>query len=290
MNNPRNQAFRQLFSGAPFACLGAHDPMSAKIAESVGAKALYISGFSASAVLAGEPDMGVLSQTEMAGHIRRIAAATNLPIFADADTGYGGPMNAARTIIQWEQAGASALHLEDQVIDKRCGHFAGKRLVETEEMKEKIAAMLEARHNDDFFVVARTDAIAVDGIDSAVQRLATYAECGVDGLYADAPENMEHLEILGRELASFNKPLLFNMVRSGKSPVVRLDELAALGFHYALCPVEPVLACHKTMTEVMKRFMETGTTDAIADAMTPFEDFTGFLQTHSELSKFGVWS
>lgn len=269
--------FRRLFGQGPFVCMGAHDPLTARIAEAAGAKALYVSGFALSAVIAGAPDFGVLTQTEMFEAIRRICRVISLPVFADADTGYGGPLEARRTIELWEEAGAAALHLEDQEAPKKCGHFAGKRLIPTGDMVQKLRAMLDARRDPGFFVIARTDAIAVEGIDKAIERLRAYAATGADALYADAPESIEHMKALSNGLSDLGLPILFNMVRSGKSPVVTMQEAARLGFSFALCPVESMLTAHRAVTEMMRRFLAEQTTDAIADGLTPFEEFNRFI-------------
>jgi methylisocitrate lyase len=261
----------------PFVCLGAHDAVTAMLAEQAGAKAIYVSGFAASAIIAGQPDFGVLTQTEMFEHIRRICRVTTLPVFADADTGYGGVHDARRTIALWEEAGASVLHLEDQAMPKKCGHFAGKQLVPAEEMRRKLRAMLEARRDPDFFIVARTDAVAVSGLDDAIRRLQSYAEVGADGLYVDAPDSVEQLKEISRRLKPLGKPLLFNMARSGKSPYLSLKDVYDLGFDYALCPIEPLFAMHKAVKEMMEIFMREGSTNAIADRLTPFDEFNRFV-------------
>ncbi|MFM0500237.1 isocitrate lyase/PEP mutase family protein [Paraburkholderia caffeinilytica] len=273
----RSARFRELLRSPPFVCLGAHDAVTAKLAEQAGAKAIYVSGFAASAIVAGQPDVGLLTQTEMFDHIRRICRVTSLPVFADADTGYGGILDVQRTIRLWEEAGASVLHLEDQAVPKKCGHFAGKQVIPTEEMQAKLRAMLAARTDPDFFVVARTDAIAVTGLNDAIERLTAYAEAGADGLYADAPESIEQMQELVRRLKPLGKPILFNMARSGKSPYLTLDQVYTLGFDYALCPIEPMFAMHKAVKEMMEIFMREGSTDAVADRMTSFEDFNRFV-------------
>ena len=278
MGQSRSARFRELLEKPPFVCLGAHDAVTAKLAEQAGAPAIYVSGFVASAIVAGQPDFGVLTQTEMFEHIRRICRVTTVPVFADADTGYGGPLDAQRTIQLWEEAGASVLHLEDQAMPKKCGHFAGKELIPAEEMQQKLRAMLEARHDPDFFVVARTDAMGVTDLDDAIRRLTSYAAVGADGLYVDAPRSVEQLKEIARRLKPLGKPLLFNMVRSGKSPYLSLKEVYELGFDYALCPVEPMLAMHKAVKEMMETFMSAGcTTNAIADRLTSFEEFNEFI-------------
>jgi methylisocitrate lyase len=257
--------------------MGAHDAVTAKLAEQAGAPAIYVSGFAASAIVAGQPDFGVLSQTEMFEHIRRICRVTSIPVFADADTGYGGVLDAQRTMALWEESGASVLHLEDQAVPKKCGHFAGKQLVAPEEMQQKLRAMLEARRDPDFFIVARTDAVAVTGLDDAIARLKLYAAVGADGLYVDAPESVEQLREISRQLKPLGKPLLFNMARSGKSPYLSLKEVYELGFDYALCPIEPMFAMHKAVKEMMEIMMREGSTNAIADRLTSFEDFNNFV-------------
>lgn len=278
MSETRSARFRELLKKPPFICLGAHDAVTAKLAEHAGAPAIYVSGFVASAIVAGQPDFGVLTQTEMFDHIRRICRATTVPVFADADTGYGGPLAAQRTIELWEEAGASVLHLEDQASPKKCGHFAGKQLIPAEEMQHKLRAMLEARRDPDFFVVARTDAMGVTDLDDAIKRLTGYAAVGADGLYVDAPRSIDQLKEIARRLKPLGKPLLFNMVRSGKSPCLTLKEVYDLGFDYAICPIEPMLAMHKAVKETMEAFMRAGcSTDAIAERLTPFEDFTDFI-------------
>ncbi|HVY06551.1 MAG TPA: isocitrate lyase/PEP mutase family protein [Burkholderiales bacterium] len=274
----RSRRFRELLKQPPFVCMGAHDAVTARLAEQAGAPAIYVSGFAASAIVAGQPDFGVLTQTEMFEHIRRICRATSLPVFADADTGYGGVLEAQRTIRLWEEAGASVLHLEDQAMPKKCGHFAGKQLVPAEEMRQKLRAMLEARSDPDFFVVARTDAVAVTGLDDAIKRLESYAQVGADGLYVDAPESVDQLKEISRRLKPLGKPLLFNMARSGKSPYLSLKEVHELGFDYALCPIEPLFAMHKAVKEMMQTFLREGcSTNAIADRLTPFDEFNRFV-------------
>jgi 2-methylisocitrate lyase-like PEP mutase family enzyme len=274
----RSARFRELLRSPPFVCLGAHDAVTAKLAERAGAPAIYVSGFVASAIVAGAPDFGVLTQTEMFDHIRRICRVTSVPVFADADTGYGGVLEAQRTIELWEEADASVLHIEDQAMPKKCGHFSGKQLIPAEEMRQKLRAMLAARSDPDCFVVARTDAMGVTDLDDAIARLESYAAVGVDGLYVDAPRSVEQLAEISRRLKPLGLPLLFNMVRSGKSPYLTLREVYELGFDYAICPVEPMLAMHKAVKEMMETFMREGcSTNAIADRLTPFDEFNEFI-------------
>lgn len=264
--------------GSPFICMGAFDAITAKLAEAAGAKALFVSGFVACGIEAGEPDLGALSQRDMFEHIRRVCRATRLPVFADADTGYGGMLDVQRTIRLWEEAGASCLHLEDQALPKKCGHFEGKQLINRHEMVQKLRAMVAARQDPDFFIVGRTDAVAVNGLDDAIARLIAYAEAGADGLYADALESVDQMQDLVRHLKPLGKPLLFNMVTSGKSPLLTLQELGDIGFDFALCPVEPLLAMHKAVKDMMETFLASGgDTRAIAHLLTPFETYNEFV-------------
>ncbi len=286
----RAARFRALFQAPPFLCLGAHDAVTAMLAEQAGAPAIYVSGYAASAIVAGQPDFGVLSQTEMFEHIRRICRVTSIPVFADADAGYGGVLDVQRTIRLWEEAGASALHLEDQATPKKCGHFAGKQLIPREEMQQKLRAMLDARRDPDFFVVARTDAVAVTGLDDAIERLEAYAAVGADGLYVDAPESVEQLREIARRLRPLGKPLLFNMARSGKSPFLSLKEVHALGFDYALCPIEPLFAMHKAVKEMMEIFLREGSTNAVADRLTSFDEFNRFVGLPDLLERDGKYA
>lgn len=279
----RSARFRALFNEGPFVCMGAHDALTAKIAEEAGAKAIYISGFAASAIVAGAPDTGVLTRQEMYDHIRRVHRGTSLPLFADADTGYGDIDDAVKTMQMWEEAGASALHLEDQQMPKKCGHFPGKELVTPEEMVAKIEAMLAARKDPDFFFVARTDAIAVTGLQDAISRLEAYAEAGADGLYADAPESIEQMQELAQAIKPLGKPLLFNMARSGKSPVLTMDEACELGFDYCLCPIEPMLTVHKAVGDMMRSFMAAPSTETIASGMTEFHEFNRFVGEETDV-------
>lgn len=276
--NLRSVRFRELFKNGPFVCMGAHDAISAKLAEQAGAPAIFVSGFVASAVIAGKADIGILTQTEMFEHIRQICRASTVPVFADADTGYGGILDVQRTMELWEEAGASCLHIEDQALPKKCGHFAGKQLISKKEMKLKLRAMLAARRDPNFFIVARSDAIAVTGLDDALDRLEAYAEEGADGLYVDAPESMEQLHEIGRRLRPLGKPVLFNMARSGKTPFLSLKEVHELGFSFAICPIEPMLAMHKAVKEMMETFMNGGcSTNVIADRITSFHEFNQFV-------------
>ncbi len=278
-------SFRALLAGSTVSCMGVYDAMTALLAQEAGAKALYISGFAAAAVSAGVPDVGLISQAEMAEHIRRICRATRLPVIADADTGYGGVLNAQRTVQLWEEAGAAGLHIEDQVYPKRCGHIAGKEVIPAAEMVQKIKGALDARKSPDFFIIARTDAVAVTGLADAIARCKAYAAAGADALFVDAPESEQQLMTINQELKSLGKPLLFNSARTGKSPFLTEQRLRELGFTIVIYPVEAMLAAHAAAKAVMRSILETGGTDTAAASMTTFQAFNDFIGLQQHLDR-----
>ncbi len=278
-------SFRALLDGSTVGCMGVYDAMTALLAQEAGAKALYISGFAAAAVSAGVPDVGLISQAEMAEHIRRICRATRLPVIADADTGYGGVLNAQRTVQLWEEAGAAGLHIEDQVYPKRCGHIAGKEVIPAAEMVQKIKGALDARSSPDFFIIARTDAVSVTGLADAIARCKAYAAAGADALFVDAPESEHQLRTINQELKSLGKPLLFNSARTGKSPFLTEQRLRELGFTIVIYPVEAMLAAHAAAKAVMRSILETGGTDTAAASMTTFQAFNDFIGLQRHLDR-----
>lgn len=259
--------------------MGAYDALSALLIEQAGYECIYLGGFAAASSMLGVPDLGILTLPEMEDHIRRISAVTTKPILADADNGHGNSVNVSRTIAMFEAAGASGVHMEDQVLPKKCGHVAGKVLVPIDDMVNKLKAAQAARADKDFVIVARTDAIAVDGIDAAIDRAKRYADVGADALFLDAPESMEHLEKIGKELASTGKPLVFNAASTGKTPTPSIEECRALGFHVILYPIEPLLAAMDGARALMKAIRETGELTALRSRMATFteiKDVLGF--------------
>lgn len=273
----RAEALRRLMSAPPVLCLGVYDAMTSKLAEAAGAKALYVSGYAASAVRLGEPDLGLISQTEMADHIGRICGATSLPVIADSDTGYGGIAAAERTVRLWEQAGAAGLHMEDQVFPKRCGHVTGKQVIPTREMVLKLKAACAARTDPDFVIISRTDAIAVTGLADALDRCKAYADAGADVLFLDAPESEAQLVAIDAALRPLGKPLLFNSARTLKSPVLPARRLAELGYGVVIFPIEALMAAHKLLGGFYRSLAADGDTEALASQMTTFRDFNEFI-------------
>ncbi|MDO9406309.1 MAG: isocitrate lyase/PEP mutase family protein [Polaromonas sp.] len=283
MNAPRK--FRELLAAGPVACIGAYDGLSARWIDTSGARAVYISGFAAAAAAFGYADLGIVSQTEMAEHIRRICRCTSLPVIADADTGFGGALNVERTVQEWERAGAAGLHLEDQGFPKRCGHVAGKTLIPADEMVLKVKAALAARENPDFFIIARTDAIAVNGLADAIDRCKRYADAGADGIFVDAPESVEQLKEIHEALKGLGKPLVYNSARTGKSPVLTEQQLAGLGYPIVLYPIEGLLASHQAMRAVLTDIMAAGTTEVAVDRMAGFRDINTLVGLEQHLQR-----
>ncbi|MFN0027319.1 MAG: oxaloacetate decarboxylase, partial [Acidimicrobiales bacterium] len=227
----------------PLLAAGAYDALSARLVELAGFEAVYMTGFGASASLLGRPDVGLLSGTEMAAHAARLCAAVGVPVIADADTGYGNPLNVIRTVQDYERAGVAALHLEDQASPKKCGHLAGKVLVPAAEHAARIRAACAARTDPDLVIIARTDARAVEGLGPALDRARRYADAGADVLFVEAPQTLEEIAEVARVLGGY--PLLFNWVEGGRTPPVSLEQLRSFGFRVVIFPVSTLLSASR---------------------------------------------
>lgn len=220
---------------------GAYDALSAKIAAKAGAKCVYMSGFGVAGSLLGVPDIGLVSASEMIERVRALAAAcAPVPLIADGDNGYGGPLNVERLVRAYEQAGAAAIQLEDQVIPKRCGHMDGKEIVDRAEAAMKIKAAAGARNDKDFVIIARTDAISVSGLDEALHRGDAFLKAGADILFIEAPRSEADLRAIAERFRGV--PLLANMVEGGKTPVLDVKALAQMGYRLILYPISALLA------------------------------------------------
>lgn len=267
---------RELLEGAePVLAPGAFDALSARIVESAGFGAVYMTGFGTSAALLGRPDVGLLTETEMVENARRIVAAVNIPVIADADTGYGNPINVVRTIRDYERAGVAALHLEDQVTPKKCGHMERKQLIGAAEMVAKIHAAVAARSNGDFLIIARTDARAVEGFAAALDRAERYRDAGADVLFVEAPESEPEIVAIAARFAG--TPLLLNWAERGKTPLLPLDRLRALGFSLVIFPVSLLLSATRAMREAAARIKEAGTPLPLLSELPTFREFTDFI-------------
>jgi len=263
---PAMATLRELLAGPePVLAPGAYDALSARLVERAGFPAVYMTGFGASASLLGRPDVGLLSFAEMAGHARRLAQAVSVPLIADADDGYGNPLNVMRTVRDYAAAGVAALHIEDQVAPKRCGHMDGKDVIDSSEMVEKVRAAVEAR--GDALIIARTDARAVEGLDAALERARRYREAGADALFVEAPETEQEIEAVA---AAFpDVPLVFNWVDGGKTPQLPVDRIRELGFALVIYPVTTLFAAAAAVADVLDRLGEHD--------VPPFDAFTDMI-------------
>jgi len=267
----RTTHFRQLIEAPEIAVMpGVHDAMSARIAEQAGFQVITCGGYAASAVLLGRPDTSQLSMTEMADHYARLCDAVSIPVFGDGDTGFGNVTNVGRTVRAYERAGLAGMFIEDQVFPKRCGHMAGKDVVPAEEMVAKLKAALDAREDPDFVIMARTDALAVNGIDDALARMALYREVGADLLFVEAPETVEQMRRICKEL---DGPCLANNIEAGASPVLSAAELQDIGYAVMTHPVASTYAAARAVRELMEALLRDGTTDAVRGHMVDFAEF-----------------
>ncbi|GHJ42519.1 oxaloacetate decarboxylase [Streptomyces sp. TS71-3] len=267
---------RELLSGdAPVVAPGAYDAMSALLIEQAGFPAVYMTGFGTAASLLGRPDVGLLTMTEMTGAARRIVSAVGLPVIADADDGYGNPVNVVRTVREYEAAGVAAIHLEDQVAPKRCGHLDGKEVIPAEAMVGKIEAAVAARRNPDFTIIARTDAGAVEGFDAAVRRARRYREAGADMLFVEALRTEAEIGAAARAFPDV--PLLFNWAEGGRTPPIGLDRLAELGYRLVILPLTTLLAAAQAVTDVLAGVRQVGTPEEAVKHLPGLRDVVGTL-------------
>ena len=249
---------------------GVFDTLSAKLAQQTGFPMAFISGYSVAATAIGEPDLGLLTQTEMIDQARRVCASVSIPIIVDADTGYGNPLNVYRTVNDLIAAGAAGCFLEDQVWPKRCGHMRGKRVVERQEYVQKILAAAEARAGRDFFIVARTDALAVHGLDEAVARVTAARQAGADASFVEAPGSVDQLAEIGRRAP---RPIVANMLEGGKTPVLPKEQLATLGFQLILYPLTGLFAAARAIRALYERLRRDGTTLGSEADLMGFDEF-----------------
>ncbi|MFN4336268.1 MAG: oxaloacetate decarboxylase [Candidatus Nitrosocaldus sp.] len=231
---------------------GVYDALSAKIAEQVGFKAVFQSGYSVAASMLGLPDYGLLNANEVIEQARRIASSVSIPLIVDIDTGYGNALNVRRVVQELERAGAKGIFLEDQVWPKRCGHMQGKQVIDVEEYMQKLYAALDARSSKEFIVVARTDALEPLGIDEAIDRANRYASAGADIVFVEAPRSIEEMRRICREVKA---PLVANMIEGGRTPLLSINELKALGYRFILFPLTAILSTAyaiKSMLSLLK--------------------------------------
>ena len=267
---------------APVLMPGVWDPLSARLAVDAGFDVVFVSGFAVSGTLLGLPDVGYLTQAEMADAARRVCAGVpGAVVVVDADTGYGNALNVHRTVELWESAGAAGLFLEDQVWPKRCGHMSGKQVVSREEWLAKLLAAMDAR--DHLFVTARTDARAVLGLDEAIERARMAADLGVDAVFVEAPESEDELLAIANAVPDLT--LVANMVETGRTPLLSPDELSELGFDLIVSPLSGLFAMTQSLGEAYRYLRTEGTMRHHLEDLVPFADFADLVELDRHLSR-----
>jgi 2,3-dimethylmalate lyase len=254
---------------------GCYDALGARLVEAAGFDAAYMSGFGSAASRLGRPDVGLMTLPEMVDNARRIAQAVDIPVIADADTGYGNSINVIRTVHEYESAGVNAIHLEDQVMPKKCGHMDGKQVVPVGKMAAKVAAAVAARRSPEFLIIARTDARAVEGLDAALERARAYRDAGADVLFVEAPQSEAEIEAVAHAFPDV--PLLFNYAEGGKTPAVTHTFLRDLGFKLVIFPLTILLAATEAIRTALERIKADGTPIELVTSMLPFGAFLDFI-------------
>lgn len=248
----------------------AHDALCAKIAERTGFKAVFTAGYANTASLLGKPDVSLLTLTEMADCASRICDAVDIPVFADGDTGHGNVTNVIRTVKLFEKAGVAGLFLEDQVEPKRCGHMAGKQVIPAQEMVAKISAALDARSDPDMVIMARTDALAINGLEDAICRGNLYAEAGADLIFVEAPESVDQMRRITREVEA---PNMINMIPGGRTPLLPARELQEIGYSVVSYATACTYTIARAVEDLFEEIMKTGTTAGFEARMMKFDEF-----------------
>ncbi len=265
---------RQLLAGPNLLVApGAYDGLSAHLIAQAGFPAVYMTGFGTAASVLGQPDVGLLTMSEMVARASALASVvSDLPLIADADTGYGNPINVRRTIREYERAGVAGLHIEDQVWPKKCGHMEGKQVIPLDEMAQKVRAAVDARQDPDFVIIARTDANAVNGLEDALRRGRAYREAGADVIFIEAPRSNEELQAIARAFP--DTPLLFNWAESGKTPLLTLNEIHTLGFKLVIFPVSLLFAATHAMLALLEVLKQGETPASFSSQTVTFSQFT----------------
>jgi 2-methylisocitrate lyase-like PEP mutase family enzyme len=253
---------------------GVYDALSAKIAARAGFEVVFITGYSLSATLLGEPDFGVLTQTEVVGAAQRICSVIDTPVIVDADTGYGNAINVIRTVEELLRVGAAGMFLEDQVWPKRCGHMKGKQVIPLDEQLKKLSAAMEAKAGRDFFIVARTDARQALGLAEAIKRGKAFKDAGADAVFIEAPENKEEMAEIASQVPG---PLVANMLERGVTPLMGPKELKELGFDLVVWPLAPLYSAAKSLADVYTTLRRDGSTESILDRLMPFNEFNSIV-------------
>jgi methylisocitrate lyase len=258
---------------------GAFDGLSARLVEEAGFDAVYLSG-GAVARSTRMPDLGLMTMSEVIERARQVVGAVHIPVIADADTGYGNALSVVRTVREFERAGVAAIHIEDQVTPKRCGHLEGKEVITRVEMENKLKAALEARSDPDFVIIARTDSRAVHGLDDAIERAQSFTRLGADAVFIEAAESEAELETIARSIRDVS--LVVNMFKGGKTPLLPASRLEEMGYRIAIFPSDTQRAAIYAMKEALAVLKRDGSTAAIDDRLTTFQE-------RDRLSGLGEW-
>ncbi|TLY05329.1 MAG: isocitrate lyase/PEP mutase family protein [Thaumarchaeota archaeon] len=263
----------------PLVFPGVYDAITARIAQKAGFEAMFQTGYGTSAALLGMPDYGFIGSTETIENARRICKAVSVPVLVDADTGYGNPLSVWKIVNELEAVGAAGIFLEDQKWPKRCGHMAGKEVIAKEEYAEKLRAALDARKNKEFIIVARTDARATEGLDSAIERGLLYKEIGADAIFVEAPKSIDEMKKIGK---SIKAPLVANMIEGGATPMLSSQQLHKMGFNLILYPLSVLYANTFATLKILQELKKVGTTARLRKHLVNFNQFNDIV----ELSKF----
>ncbi|MEE2025567.1 methylisocitrate lyase [Alkalimonas mucilaginosa] len=262
----------------PLQLVGTINAYTAMMAERVGHKALYLSGAGVANASFGLPDLGMTSLNDVCEDIRRITGATEVPLLVDADTGWGGAFNIARTVKEMTRAGAAGFHIEDQVAQKRCGHRPNKEIVSLDEMVDRVKAAVDARTDEHFFIMARTDALAQQGVDAAIERALACQAAGADAIFAEAVHTLEQYQAFTKAL---DVPVLANITEFGQTPLFNKDELASVGVAMVLYPLSAFRAMNKAALKVYENILQQGDQKAVIDDMQTRMELYDFLNYHS---------
>lgn len=273
---------RRLAKSAIIVAPGVYDALTASLATSAGFEALYLSGAAIAYTRLGQPDIGLVSMTEVADTLAHVCERVDTPVIVDADTGYGNALNVQRTVRLFERAGAAAIQIEDQTFPKRCGHLADKGVISTPEMAGKIRAAADARLSEETIIIARTDAVAVEGFDAAVERAHYYAEAGADVLFVEAPRTRDQLGAVAKALGG-RAPLIANMVEGGQTPILSGPDLQTLGFKLVIFPGAIVRALAFAARDFYDVLNRDGTTDAFRNRMFDFQAINEIVGTPAML-------
>lgn len=286
MANNRVQTILDMHKALVFP--GVYDTLSARLAARAGFPMAFISGYSVAATSIGEPDLGLLTQTEIVDQARRVCRSVDIPIIVDADTGYGNPLNVIRTVRELVDAGAAGCFLEDQQWPKKCGHMRGKRVIEREEYLDKVRAAVDTRGDSDFFIVARTDALAAIGLDEAIARVTEARALGADASFVEAPNSLAEMAEIGRRAPG---PVVANMIEKGKTPVLPKEKLVELGFHLILYPLAGLFAAAHGLGAIYEKIRRDDTTLGAEAELMAFDEFNELIGVEAKYrlaERYGV--